>query len=115
MLPDLRVERYRSYRRNPNLRNTDRRNVEFFGELTAAPRPNGITVKLVTRSRVIRAGQSSTVWREGPLMGTRKVESDLIVKPDEVIALALPRLSENESAAFANRQYLIRIRARQVR
>jgi hypothetical protein len=89
--------------------------LDFYGELTPSPQPGGIAVKLETRSRVTQGGESSTIWRQGRYMTAREVKSELTIKPGEVVDVALPRLSENESGAFANRQYSIRIRARQAR
>ena len=45
----------------------------------------------------------------------RRVESVIRLEPEEVVDVALPRHSENESGAFANRVFSIGIRARQVR
>jgi hypothetical protein len=89
--------------------------LDFFGELRAAPRTDGIAIHLEARSRLVQGGESSLVLRLGRMMTAREVKADLTVKPGEVVDVALPRLSENESGAFANRSYSIRIRSRQLR
>ena len=89
--------------------------LDFFGDLMAAPRSDGIAIHLETRSRLIQGGQSSLILRQGNMMTAREVKADLTVKPGEVVDVALPRLSENESGAFANRSFSIRIRSRQLR
>jgi len=89
--------------------------LDFFGDLTGAPRPDGIAIHLETRSRLVQGGQSSLILRQGNMMTGREVKADLTVKPGEVVDVALPRLSENDAGAFANRSYSIRIRSRQLR
>jgi hypothetical protein len=90
--------------------------LEFYGELTATSPGGPIVVKLETRSRLTQGGQSSTTMRfQGNMYGARKVESTLRLNSDDVAAVELPKLSENEAGAFANRTYSIRVRTRQIR
>ena len=49
------------------------------------------------------------------MMRARQVESVIQLKPGEVVAVELPRLSENDSGAFANRTFSIRVQSRQLR
>jgi hypothetical protein len=49
------------------------------------------------------------------LFGSRRVESTVLLKSDDVVSIELPRLTENDSGAFANQALSIRIRARTIR
>ena len=89
--------------------------LDFFGDPTAAPRSDGVAIHLDARSRLMQGGQPSLILRQGNMMTAREVKADLTVKPGEVVDVALPRLSENDAGAFANRSYSIRIRSRQLR
>jgi hypothetical protein len=89
--------------------------LDIFGEVTASPQRGSIEVKLETRSRLTQGSESSVVWRDGRFMSSRKIDSVLTVKPNDVISVELPRLSENDSGAFASRPLSIRIRTRQIR
>jgi hypothetical protein len=89
--------------------------LDFYGELAIHTAGDGLRMKLETRSRVTQNGQSSTILRDGRFMRSREVTSDLQLTPGEVVDVELPRLSENEAGAFANRTFAIRVRARQIR
>jgi hypothetical protein len=89
--------------------------LDIYGHVIARPQSGVMDVTLETRSRLTQGGQSSQIWRQGNMYSARRVESAIRLKPEEVVDVALPRLSENESGAFANRVFSIRIRARQVR
>jgi hypothetical protein len=49
------------------------------------------------------------------MIQSRKVESRIQMKPDEVVSVELPRLGDNESGAFAGKKFSITIRTRQLR
>ena len=89
--------------------------LDLYGEFTISPAGDALRIKLQTRSRVTENGRSSTILRDGRMMRAREVESEIEVKPGEVVAVELPRLSENETGAFANRTFSIRVRTRQIR
>jgi hypothetical protein len=89
--------------------------LDLYGGVTVTSVGDSLTVHLETRSRVTESGRSSTVLRDGRMMRAREVESEIEVKPGEVVAVELPRLSENETGAFANRTFSIRVRTRQIR
>jgi hypothetical protein len=89
--------------------------LDFYGDLAIHTAADGLRMKLEARSRIIQNGQSSTILRDGRFMRSREVTSDLQLTPGEVVDVELPRLSENEAGAFANRTFAIRVRARQIR
>jgi hypothetical protein len=96
--------------------------LDFFGELTVKPRDGYQEVDLVTRSRLIEGGRETETMPvnvpgfEGRQMfGARQARSTLQLRPDEVVSVELPRLSENDSGAFANQTLLITIRSRRIR
>jgi hypothetical protein len=90
--------------------------LDFFGEFTPIFDNGSLVVKFETRSRLIHEGNSSlTLPVNGNLYMARRVESTLRLKGDQVVAIQLPRLSENETGAFADRSYSIRIRSKQIR
>ena len=97
--------------------------LDMFGGVEVAARNGALIVKLETRSRVIQKGATSdtlsdVVQVNGSainMMRMRKVASTLTIKPGEVVDVQLPRLSENESGAFADRTFFIRVKARQIR
>jgi hypothetical protein len=90
--------------------------LEFYGQLRATPSGALFDVDLDVRSRVIESGRSTITLPEGAnRFRSRKVESSVRVSSDDVVAVPLPRLAESESGAFADRQYSIRLRVRQIR
>ncbi len=89
--------------------------LEFFGEFTLTTTVDRLTMKLEVRSRLIENGGASTALREGNLWRSRAIEPTVTFAPGEVIAVELPRLSESDSGAFADRTFSIRIRSRQIR
>ena len=89
--------------------------LDMFGEVQVGARSGPLVVKLETRSRVTQKGATSDILRDGNMMRLRQVESTLTVKPGEVVDVQLPRLSENESGAFADRTFFIRVKATQIR
>lgn len=90
--------------------------LDFFGEFTPIFDNGSLVVKFETRSRLIHEGNSSlTLPVNGNLYMARRVESTLRLKGDQVVAIQLPRLSENETGAFADRSDSIRIRTKQIR
>jgi hypothetical protein len=68
-----------------------------------------------TRSRVIEDGATSHILRDGAMMRGRVVKSTLRLAPEETVTVELPRLGENDSGAFANQVFFLRVRSRQVR
>lgn len=89
--------------------------LDLFGEFRVAPDGKSMVMKLETRSRLTQNGRSSMILRDGAMMRARQVESVIQLKPGEVVAVELPRLSENDAGAFANRTFSIRVQSRQVR
>ena len=89
--------------------------LDLFGEFRVAADGSAMVMKLETRSRLTQNGRSSTILRDGAMLRARQVESVIQLKPGEVVAVELPRLSENDSGAFANRTFSIRVQSRQVR
>jgi hypothetical protein len=89
--------------------------LDIYGELRAAPGQGEVELSLVTRSRIVEAGQSSTIWRTGALLASRKIESKIQLKPGEVVSVELPRLGENQSGAFASRTLSLRLRSQHLR
>jgi hypothetical protein len=49
------------------------------------------------------------------LYGARQVTSTVQLKPDEVVSVQLPRLSENASGAFADQAFSITMRSHRIR
>ena len=72
-------------------------------------------MKLVTKGRLTQNFRSSSTLREGEQTRAREVTSEIRVQPGEVVEIQLPRLSENDAGAFANRSFSIRIRTREIR
>lgn len=90
--------------------------LDLFGEFTLTTNGDVFTLVLTVRSRLIDNGRVSTALRERDnYFRARKVESTLTLRQGEVVGIELPRLSENDSGAFAGRTYSIRIRTRQIR
>jgi len=89
--------------------------LDIYGELRAVPGAGHVELSVVTRSRIVEAGQSSTIWRSGNMMTSRKIESTIQIKPGEVVSVELPRLGENNSGAFASRALSLRLRSQQLR
>lgn len=90
--------------------------LDLFGDLTAAIEADAMVVKLEVRSRVIQDGRTSLELPIGDnRFRSRAVTETLRLSVDDVVAVELPRLAENEAGAFAERQYSIRIRTRQIR
>lgn len=76
--------------------------LDIYGRLIALPESGAMEVSVETRGR----------WGErGP---ERSVRSVIQVKPEEIVEIRLPQLGES-AGPFANREYSIRIRARQLR
>jgi len=89
--------------------------LDIYGELRAAPEQDQIVLNLVVRSRIVEGGQSSTILRNGNFMTSRKIEPTIQAKPGEVVSVELPRLSENQSGAFASKALSLRLRLQRVR
>jgi hypothetical protein len=100
--------------------------VDLFGEITVRPRDGFNAVTVETRSRLVEGSKVSLTMpvagqvtppgsRPRQLFGSRRVESTLQLKPDDVVSIELPRLAENDSGAFANHALSITIRARTIR
>ena len=99
--------------------------VDLFGEITIRPGDGFNAVTLETRSRLVEGSKVSLTMPMGQvtppgsaprqLVGSRRVESTLQLKSDDVVSIELPRLTENDSGAFANQTLSIRIRARTIR
>jgi hypothetical protein len=90
--------------------------LDFYGELVASPGSDAVAVKLTTRSRLVRSGQVDvTLKMGGNFYAGREVKTDLKLQNNAVAAIELPRLGENDSGAFANHAFSIRLRTRQVR
>jgi hypothetical protein len=89
--------------------------LDIYGELRAAPEQGDIVLSLTVRSRTVEGGRSSTIWRNGNSMTSRKIDPVLKAKPGEVVSVELPRLTENQSGAFASKTLSLRMRTQQVR
>jgi hypothetical protein len=76
--------------------------LDIYGNLTARIESGAIAVSVETRSR----------WNDNGPQGF--VDSAVQAKPGEMVEIRLPKLIEN-AGPFANRQFSIRIRARQLR
>ena len=83
--------------------------LDIFGELVARPESEALEVSIETRSRWGEPSDWGRVLGPGQL-----VKSAIRVNPKEIVEVRLPRISEG-SGRFANREFAIRIRARQVR
>lgn len=90
--------------------------LDFHGEFTVSPSDSQIVLNLTTRSRAVQGESISIGLREGPMRGrARQVDSTVRLASGEVVAIELPRLSENDGGAFANHSFSIRVRSRQIR
>lgn len=94
--------------------------LDFYGDVVASPRADGVAIELTTRSRLIQAGQVNVSLRAGQIngntvFGSRQVKTELMLQNGAVASVELPRLSENDGGAFANHTFSIRVRTRQVR
>lgn len=100
--------------------------VDLFGELTVRPRDGFTEVIIETRSRLVEGDKISTTMPMNrqvtppgdtprTLFGSRKVESTLQLKADDVVSIELPRLTENQSGGFANQALSITLRTRRLR
>jgi hypothetical protein len=99
--------------------------LDFFGTFTIDPGPvptsyspargGQVSVQLVTRSRLTQNYRSSMTLKEGNLNRAREAKSNVTLRLGEVVAVELPRLSENDTNAFADRSYSIRIEVSQIR
>ena len=89
--------------------------LDIYGELQAAPGQDQIALNLVVRSRIVEGGRSSTNWRDGNRFTSREITPTIKVKPGEVVSVELPRLSENQTGAFASRTLSLRLRSQQLR
>lgn len=93
--------------------------LDFYGTFTATPGDGVVAIKLTTRSRLVEGNTSAAivtdVLQDGNMMRAREVESIVRLAPGEVVAMELPRLGENGSAAFADRAYSIRVRSLRLR
>lgn len=85
--------------------------LEILGTVVARPESDGVAVELETRSRW---GPAVFDWRKDDYVQKRRIESRLRMKPGEIVEVALPQL-ESSAGPFANRQYAIRIKVRQLR
>jgi hypothetical protein len=89
--------------------------LDFHGEFTVSPAAGEILLNLTTRSRAVQDGQTSTTLRDGQMMRGRVVDSTVRLASGEVVAIELPRLSENDVQAFANHSFSIRVRSQRIR
>jgi hypothetical protein len=86
--------------------------LDILGRIIARPDGSAIELDLRTRSRwgesaaLNSAGRTENPWRW--------IESVIVVKPGEIVDVALPKLGEG-AGVFAQRTYKIRVRARQLR
>jgi hypothetical protein len=93
--------------------------LDLFGQLVARPDGNRLTLTVETRSRVVQNGRVSAVVParvdNRDLFAPRQVTITLQLLSNEVGAIQLPRLCENDGGAFSDRTFSIRIRSRQIR
>ncbi|MCC7043287.1 MAG: hypothetical protein IT183_05465 [Acidobacteria bacterium] len=90
--------------------------LDFHGEFTVSPSDNQIVLNLTTRSRAVQGGTTSISLRDGPMRARgREVDSMVRLTSGEVVAIELPRLSENDAGAFANHSFSIRVRSQRIR
>jgi hypothetical protein len=103
---------------------------DLFGDIGVAldtNHPDELVVTIHARGRVTESGRSSTSVPSsaaipssapipsGVLIGSRSVESSIRLRAGEIVDVALPRLTENASGAFADRTLSLRIRAGRIR
>jgi hypothetical protein len=89
--------------------------LDFHGEFTVSPSDNQIVLNLTTGSRAIQGGTTSISLREGTMNRGRVVDSTVRLASGEVVAIELPRLSENDAGAFASHTFAIRVRSQRIR
>lgn len=92
--------------------------LDFSGELTVRERESSREILLIARSRLIEGGRQSETMPAAPdsrFFVAREVKSTVQLKPDEVVAVELPRLGENASGAFANQTFSITLRSQRIR
>jgi hypothetical protein len=92
--------------------------LDFSGEVTVRERDSSREIELVARSRLIEGGrQTETMPKDSNsrFFVAREVKSTVQMKPDEVVAVELPRLGENASGAFANQSFSITMRTQRIR
>ena len=89
--------------------------LDIYGELRAVPGDGQVELSLEARSRIVEAGQSSTTWRNGNVMSSRKIAKTIQLKPGEVVSVELPRLGENQSGVFGSKTLSLRLRSQQLR
>lgn len=92
--------------------------LDFSGEVTVRERGGSREIELIARSRLIEGGRQSETMPQGPnsrFFVSREVKSTVQLKPDEVVAVELPRLGENASGAFANQAFSITLRSHRIR
>ena len=89
--------------------------LEFQGLVTVQPDSGGVVVEMTTRSRVIEDGVVSHILLDGARTRGREVTSTLRLAPNETASVELPRLGENDSGAFADQTFFLRVRSRQIR
>lgn len=81
--------------------------LDIFGKLVADPQQASMEIALETIRGEAHPGQRG-------YQSARWFRSTLRMKPDEIVEVALPQPDE-KTAAFANRVFSIRIRAKQIR
>ena len=81
--------------------------LDIFGKLVADPDQGGIEMTVET----IRAGADP--GQEG-YQSAQWFRSTVQMKPNEIVEVALPK-PDDKASAFANRDFSIRIRAKQIR
>lgn len=89
--------------------------LEFQGLVTPHLSADGVVVEVTTRSRVVEDDVVSHSLREGARARLREVTSTRRLATDETATVDLPRLGENDSGAFANQTFFLRVRSRQTR
>lgn len=88
---------------------------EVQGEFTARPDTDGIAMEMVTTARVVEGDVVSYILRDGVMMRGRGVRSTLRLTPDQPTTVDLPRIADNDSGAFAQQSFSLRVRSRQIR
>ncbi len=83
--------------------------LDVFGRIIVRPDTGAVDVSIETSSRWGQVSDSDDTSGRG-----RPVESTIRVKPEEIVELQLPKVSDR-GGLFGNRVLSIRIRARQVR
>ena len=89
--------------------------LDIFGTFILIPKGDTIEARFDIRAAVLEKGRAQTDWQDGNRFSARRLTPIVPVKTDDVAAIELPRISENNSGAFSNRTLSIRVRARQVR